>query len=196
RLDWEVMMSIAFEPMTTEQMLALPEDESVERELIAGELRERPMTKRNYPHSRIQANLCFVLKRWSQAQPEPRGAVVAGEAAIRLRRNPDTTVGVDVAYLSPQTVQANAKDARVVDGVPLLVVEILSPSDKHEEISAKVRTYLDAGVSLVLVVDPDLELITACRPGVPPESFNTTHELVGDPYLPGLRVLVAEIFSI
>ena len=42
--------------MTTEELLALPEDD-VERWLIDGELRERPMTVRNRFHSRVMVRV-------------------------------------------------------------------------------------------------------------------------------------------
>ena len=45
-------MATASSLMTTEELLALPED-GTDRWLIAGELRERPMTKRNRFHSRV-----------------------------------------------------------------------------------------------------------------------------------------------
>jgi Uma2 family endonuclease len=64
----------------------------------------------------------------------PKGEVLVGEAGIRLRRNPDTTVGVDVAYISAETADTNPDPERMVEGVPVLIVEILSPSDKHREI--------------------------------------------------------------
>ncbi len=42
--------------MTAEEMLALPEDD-IGRELINGELREEPMTRRNQWHSGTEANI-------------------------------------------------------------------------------------------------------------------------------------------
>src|SRR6266496_810012 len=87
--------------LTTEQLLAMPED-GKERWLIRGELREKEMTGRNRGHSRIEAKIAYLLRRWLETQPKPQGEVLVGEAGVRLRRNPDSSVGVDVAYLSPQ----------------------------------------------------------------------------------------------
>ena len=86
--------------MTTEELLSFPED-GTDRWLIAGELRKRPMTRRNRYHSRTIVRLARFLDTWLDGQPEPRGQVLAGEAGIILRRDPDTTVGVDVAYVEP-----------------------------------------------------------------------------------------------
>src|SRR4051794_29039268 len=88
--------------MTTEELLALPDD-GVERWLIRGQLREKrdtDTTKRNRFHSRIMVRVGKFLDNWLDQQPEPRGAVLCGEAGVRLRQDPDTTVGVDVVYVS------------------------------------------------------------------------------------------------
>jgi len=87
--------------MTTEELLALPDD-GVERWLINGELREKPMTVRHRFHSSVMVCVSTVLKNWRDQQPEPRGVVYCGEAGVRLHRNPDTTVGVDVTYVPPK----------------------------------------------------------------------------------------------
>jgi Uma2 family endonuclease len=112
-----------------------------------------------------------------------------------LRRNPDSTVGIDVAYISAELAAGTPEGARLIDGVPVLAVEILSPSDKQEEIAEKVREYLDVSVPLVWVVEPVFRTVTVYCPGAEPELFNVRHDLSGDPHLPGFRVPVADIFK-
>src|ERR687890_471834 len=122
-------MTLAVRPelMTTEQLLALPDD-GKERWLIRGELREKEMTRRNRGHSRAEGKIAYLLHKWMDTLSGPRGEVLVGEAGVRLRRNPDTTVGVDVAYVSPQTADADPHENRFLEGIPVLVVEILSAS--------------------------------------------------------------------
>lgn len=180
--------------MNTEDLLALPED-GMERELIRGELRERPMTRRNPRHSRGTTNVAFFLKDWLRRQPEPRGEVLTGEAGFRLRHNPDTTVGIDVAYISAELSAATPADAGLVEGVPILAVEILSPNDTQNNILDKVDVYLECGVALVWVVEPRHQTVTVYQSGTEPEFFNAKEELEGGPSLPGFRVLVGDLFS-
>ena len=189
-------MTLATRPetMTTEQFLALPDD-GKERWLVAGELREREMTRRNRGHSRVEMKIGYLLRKWMETQPVPRGEVLGGEAGVRLRRNPDTTLGVDVAYISPQTADANPHDHGFLDGIPVLVVEVLSPSDTEEDVNEKLRSYLDAGVSLVWIVDPTFRTITVYRADAEPELFNATQTISGEPHLPGFRVAVREVFE-
>jgi Uma2 family endonuclease len=190
------MMTIATAAplMTTEELLALPDD-GVDRELIRGHLVERPMTRRSRPHSRTEARFAMILGQWLEGQPEPKGEVLSGEAGVRLRRNPDSTVGVDVAYISAATAQETPDNAFLIEGPPVLAVEILSPSDTQEEILEKVREYLDTGVKLVWLVEPKFRTVVVYRPDSEPVLYNVQQELPGDPHLPGLRVKVAEIFA-
>jgi Uma2 family endonuclease len=179
--------------MTTEEMLALPEN-GIERWLIRGQLRERPMTVRNRWHSRILIRVAKFLDNWLDAQPEPRGAVLGGEAGCRLRRDPDTVVGIDVVYVSPEVAARRSDETTLIDGVPVLAVEILSPNDTQDVIHEKVRDYLEAGVSLVWVIDPQDQSVRIYQAGKKPEFVNTDQELSGEPYLPGFRVPMAQLF--
>jgi Uma2 family endonuclease len=180
--------------MTTEELLKLPEDDGTERELIRGELRERPMTKRNRIHTAVESMVAYYLNAWRLTQPEPRGRVHSGEAGCILRRNPDTTVGVDVVYLSPQQAAAVPAGTTLIDGPPVLAVEILSPTDRQDEITEKVQEYLTAGVAHVWVIEPIFRTAIVYRPGGVPEPLNETGELTAEPHLPGFRVRVADLF--
>jgi len=180
--------------MTTEEMLALPEN-GMDRELIRGQLREKPMTMRNHRHSRVEARVAKHLGNWLDTQPEPRGEVVSGEAGFRLRRDPDTSVGIDVAYVSPELAATTPDSVAFFDGVPVLAVEILSPSDRQEEIDEKIALYLESGVLVVWIINPRFRTVTVHRPGAEPELFNALQELSGEPHLPDFRVPVAKLFS-
>jgi Uma2 family endonuclease len=180
--------------MTAEEFLALPDD-GKERDLIRGELREWDIrTYRSRRHGRTEARTAQHLWNWSDRQPEPRGEVMDGDVGFRIRRNPDTILGIDVAYISAELARKTPEDASVIDGLPTLMVEVLSPSNTQEQITEKVQQCLAAGVPLVWVADPVFRTVTVYRPGAEPELFNSHQELVGDPLLPGLRVPVAALF--
>lgn len=190
--------------MTTEQLLALPDD-GVERWLIRGQLREKPaslgqlrgkkMTVRNRWHSRVMIRVGYLLESWLQQQPEPRGSVLGGEAGVRLRRDPDSTVGVDVVYVSAEVAARCPDDTTLIDGVPVLAVEILSPNDTQDEINDKIDEYLAVGVPVVWIIDTRHRTVTIYRPDQEPEMVNAGQELSGEPHLPGFRVPVASLFT-
>jgi|SRR5579884_2425974 len=180
--------------MTTEQLLAMPDD-GVERWLIRGQLREKPKTYRDRWSSRVLARVAHFLEDWREQQPHPRGSVLGGNAGVRLRRDPDTMLSIDAVYISAEAAAANPDDAAVIDGVPALAVEILSPNDTVEEIHEKIDEYLTAGVLLVWIIDPRRRTVMLYRPGQEPEFVNARQELSGEPELPGFRVRVADLFA-
>ncbi len=187
-------MATATRLMTAEEFLALPDD-GTDRWLIAGELRERPMTVRNRFHSRVTIRVGKFLDNWLDEQPEPRGQIVGGEAGLILTHEPVTIVGIDIAYISAEVMVRQTEDSTLIDGVPTLAVEILSPSDTIEDINEKIDGYLAAKVALIWIIDPYRRTVTVHKPDSEPELFNVRDELSADPHLPGFRIPVARFFE-
>jgi Uma2 family endonuclease len=179
--------------MTAEELLGLPEN-GTDRELMRGELKEKPMTYRNRFHVQAVAKITHLLFQWLERQPADNGVVASGEVGCILRRDPDTVVGIDVAYFSAELMARQTDETTLVEGPPKLAVEVLSPSDKTEEIRDKVLEYLAAGVEMVWIVDPYFYTVTVHRPTAPPEMFNNEETLSGGATLPGLEIAVAELF--
>lgn len=180
--------------VTVEELLAMPED-GMDREVIRGQLKERPMTYRNRFHARVVARISFLLTQWQERSTPGQGQIHAGEAGCILRRDPDTIVGIDVAYFSAEVMDRQSEETTLVEGPPKLAVEVLSPSDKTEGVRDKVLEYLSAGVQLVWVVDPYFHTVTVHRPDAPPEMFNDQQMLSGAEVLPSLEIPVVEMFS-
>ena len=181
---------------TVEDWLAMPDD-GVDRWIINGQLRERKdpeMTKRNRFHSALVTRIGQLIGNWIDTQPEPRGEVYGGEVGVYLRRNPDSAVGIDVVYMQPGAVTEETDGTTMIDGIPTLAIEILSPSNTVEEVTEKTASYLKAGVPLVWVVDPYFRTVAVYCPNQPPEMFNTTHTLNCDPHMPGFSVPVIRLF--
>jgi Uma2 family endonuclease len=191
-------MATASSLMTTEELLALPED-GTDRWLIAGELRERPregsMSYRNRFYSRVMTRVAKFLDNWLDEQTEPRGQVLTGDAGVRLQRDPDTTFGVDVVYVSYEVISRQTADSTTIDGIPTLAVEILSPRDTIEDVNEKVDADLAAQVPIVWIIDPHRRTVTVHKPGAEPELFNIRGELSAEPHLPGFRVAVTRLFE-
>jgi Uma2 family endonuclease len=181
--------------MTTEELLALPESEDVDRELIRGQLVEEPMSRRTPKHSKIMVNLSRLIHSWREKQSGPKGGVFAGDCTFRVRRRPDTTVGIDVAYVSPELAAQTPEDATFIDGVPVLAIEILSPSDTYSRMAKKVREYLANGVGLVWVVDPYMNVVYVHRPQRKPELLTLDDELSAEPLMSEFRIPVAVVFE-
>jgi Uma2 family endonuclease len=186
------IMSTATELMTWEEFLALPDD-GMEHDLIRGELRTRTITRRNRSHSRTEARISYLLETWFESQPENRGQIISGEAGFRLSRDPDVGVGIDVAYVSHEVCRSSEGSA-YFEGPPVLAVEILSPSDKQEEIDEKISLYLEMGVAIVWVINPRFKTVTVYRPNVKPAFFHEDQTIDAEPHLPGFRAAVRDFF--
>ena len=181
--------------MTSDDLFVLPHNKKIDRWLFRGELRESKVTKRNPNHAGAVMALGGILREWLKTQLKPRGKIYGGEAYFRIRKDPDTNVGIDVALATADQRARVRKKSSYVEGAPIFAAEILSPSDKQKEIDETIEEYLDCGVKLLWIVDPTDETVTVYRPGRPPELFNATQEVSGDPELPGFRCSVAEIFE-
>ena len=187
-------MAVGTNLMTTEELLALPDD-GVDRELIRGELREHPTTTRSGPHCLAMANLSRLLSICVRQQVRPRGRVYTSGVPVRIRRDPDTFVGADLVYLAPGQAARTSASATYLDEAPAIVIEILSPSDTAEGVAEKIGEYLAAGVGQVWVVNTFFKTVTVYRPDARPVLFNDEQELSAEPQMPGFRAPVAEVFE-
>src|SRR4051812_21903087 len=129
---------------TGEVLAALLEDEKFERWVIDGELRERPMTRRSPSHAGAITALAALLGQWGQTRPMPAPRGFSAGIYFRFRKDPEGSVGVNIAV--PPAVQAATvtPNLRFLDGPPILAVEVLSASDVHEDVHEKLEAYLDA----------------------------------------------------
>jgi hypothetical protein len=75
------------------------------------------------------------------------------------------------------------------------VVEIVSPMDKYTDITRKVDRYLEDGVRLVWVIDPQRRKAAVYAPSQPPLLVNETDMLRGDDIIPGFEIQLAELFK-
>ncbi|HXD88773.1 MAG TPA: Uma2 family endonuclease [Urbifossiella sp.] len=167
----------------------------IDRWLFRGELRESEARKNNPGHAKATASLSYVLGSWISDQPHPRGRVYSGECYFRIRKDPETNVGIDVAISTPEQAAATKKKASFVDGPPLLAVEVLSPYDKMKDIDEAIEEYLDCGVRVVWIVNPYSETVAVYRAGQEPRHYSLSEQLPGGPELPGFQCCVAEIFE-
>ena len=171
-------------PMSVEEFLALP-DNGVHRELIQGRVQgagndsQEPDSFADRGHGSPMN-----LVDWLRQQPEPRGEVVCGEAGFRLKGTKESLVGIDVALVGPDLVARTGEKQLIYDGPPILAVEILSSSDKHEDTVDTVATYLEVG-TVVWVVNPDFQTVSVFRQGQPARTFKSTRSFPPIPTCPG-----------
>lgn len=83
---------------------------------------------------------------------------------------------------------------RFLPGAPDLAIEVLSHSDRPDEVEAKAAAYLTAGTRLVWIVDPACGRVTEHRSLLAPRTLSGDDDLKVEDLLPGFSVKVSELF--
>lgn len=159
-------------------------------ELIRGEL--VMMSPAGGEHGRIAMLMAieiggFVLKH-------RLGDVYAAETGFHIEAMPDTVRAPDVAFIAAARSKAT-RTRKFIRGAPDLVVEVLSPEDRPRQVREKFKQWIDSGVRLAWVVDPDERSVTVHRPMQRAVSLGIADVLCGDDVLPGFELKVADIFG-
>jgi Uma2 family endonuclease len=161
------------------------------RELIEGEI--TPISPTQMLHGRLVSQLTRILAAYAEAHD--LGVVMAGEVGVYIRRNPDTIRAADLLYISRDRL-AEASPQGFLDVAPELVVEITSPSDRWGDVRRKLRDYFEAGVTAVLVVEPDETLISLFRSPTELQELGGADILELPDILPGFKTAVAELLTL
>jgi Uma2 family endonuclease len=166
-----------------------PENDGRWLELVRGEVIELPPPTKI--HGRVCANASFELETYVRRRGF--GYVVSNDSGTLLERDPDTVRGPDVALFEDAATfeELHPKYGEVP---PILAVEVLSPDTKVSLLNSKIDDYLDNGVKLVWVVDPETRTVRVYLPGKQPVTLKPDKELDGGDVLPAFRCKVADFF--
>jgi Uma2 family endonuclease len=118
-------------------------------ELVRGVLVVRELP--GYRHGEVTARLAKLLM--DHVDAHGLGSVVIGDTGFKLASAPDTVRGPDIAFVQRDRLPHPVPEG-FAEFAPDLAVEVLSPNDRPGEILAKVADWLNAGTSVVWVVDP------------------------------------------
>ena len=156
-------------------------------ELIRGRLvvREPPSTW----HGLVSANVCYFISHF--VRQRKLGDVFAQDTGFKIESNPDTVRAPDVAFLAREraaTIPARGYAALAPD----LAVEVRSPNDRTGELLAKVAAWLDAGVRIVWVIDPERREARVYRPDGSLDIIAAGGSLDGEDVLPGFSVSLSD----
>src|SRR5689334_14298919 len=120
-----------------------------------------------FKHGRVAARITSRLS--SYVEERDLGHVFSHDTFILLRRDPDLVRGPDLGYVSFGRLPRDQEPGGILAVIPELVVEVRSPSDSWTGLFAKVVEYLQAGVSIVLVLDTETSTASVYRPQALPQ---------------------------
>lgn len=183
-------MSNSTDHVTTAEQLASMPDDGKRYELVDGLL--RMMSPAGSEHGRIAAELLLQIGQY--AKQHRLGRTYAAETGFLIQRDPDTVLAPDASFVSHDRLAGLTGERGYLPLAPDLIAEVVSPHDRTRDVAAKVRTWLAAGVGVVLVVDPELATVQVHRPGRRPDSFSEGHVDLHD-VLPGFQLDLADVFN-
>lgn len=173
---------------TPEDLLHMPDGKSFE--LVNGQLVEKNM---GFESSFIGGQLFLFLANYCYSKG--LGWVLPADTSYQCFSDDLTKVRKpDVSFLAASRVVGNHPKGHC-KLVPDLVVEVVSPNDEFSQVSIKVHEYLDAGVHLVWVVDPEGEEVLVYRRDDTRAILTSKDYLDGEGIVPGFRCLVADLFK-
>jgi len=149
----------------------------------------------SYNHSWVQAALTSLL--WNDER-----FTILTELSLDISQCDFTQYGVKAkdelkpdicAYPSENGFQEF--DIIKMTNMPLLVIEILSPSQGTKELKDKVRAYFDLGVKSSWLVIPDVQLITVyAKPGQF-KNFDVQHDTEVVDEVMDIHLPIAKVFG-
>lgn len=159
-------------------------------ELVNGVVTRLPMP--GFEHGEICLNAGALIRE--VVKRDKLGRVVSNDSFIRT--SPTGCRGADVAYVSYATLPADVPIPKGPITPPLeLVVEVRSPSDPYRAVADKAYEYLDAGVRVVLVIDPETQSAGVFRLNELPVRFHNGDVVTLPDILPGFAVPVSKFFE-
>ena len=170
--------------MTAEQFDQRPVEDGRRWELLDGELID--MASSTSGHNRIALELGSRFLTFLKAYPY---GVVIPETEFALGR--DRRLQPAMAVFSLEAWQRVNEWKVPVLEIPLIAVEVVSPSESAILLNRKIKAYLDAGVKEVWIIYPDTKEIYVF------DSIIARHYEVGQtletPFLPGFSVAISDL---
>jgi Uma2 family endonuclease len=172
---------------TDADLMGLPRD-GRKYELVDGEIRVTPAGMR---HEDIAAELLMRLRLFAKQQG--LGKVLGSSTGYRL---PNGNIrSPDVSFVTQERLPDGKAPVGFGELAPDLAVEILSPEDSKRQVLEKVGEYLEAGVRLVWVIDPEQRRAAVHRSLTEVRELAEDGQLEGEDVIPGFSGRLSEILA-
>ncbi|MCL4461254.1 MAG: Uma2 family endonuclease [Nitrospirae bacterium] len=184
------MKTAPLKEWTYEEFLTLPEGGPSRYEIIDGELYMTPSP--NIRHQRISRKLLLVIGKFLETHP--LGEVFDAPCDVVFSQDPLQVAEPDLIFVSK--AHAAIITEKNIQGVPDLLVEILSPGTAATDRRVKRTLYERFGVPEYWIVDPDAEIVQVFR--LSDGRYGTClefhkNDVLDSPFLPGLSIPLSEV---
>jgi Uma2 family endonuclease len=190
-MNGTVQEHVATEPTVSAEAFFDAPDDGFLYELVRGEVRR--MTPAGFRHGAVAAQIVFLLQ--SFVKPRGLGVVGTAETGFVLARGPDTVRAPDVWFVARDRIPAEPSSEGFGQLAPDLAVEVMSPSDRPDDVQGKILEYFAAGTRAVWVAFPRTRTVTVYRAPQSIRLLSPEESLSGEDVVPGFSCRVAELFE-
>ena len=176
--------------MTADELLEISDD-GHRHELVKGELRK--MAPAGSEHGVLIVRLTWRLAQY--VEEHRLGVFFAAETGFRIESDPDTVRAPDIAFVRQERIPDTGIPKGYWEGAPDLAVEVISPSDTYVEVEDKVFDWINAGTSMVWVVNPRRKTVTVHYSLKDSIVLTEEDELNGGDVIEGFHCRVGEMFA-
>lgn len=145
-----------------------------------------------FRHGRVCSRI--VVKIGSFVEEHDLGETVCNDTGIITERDPDTVRGADVAYYSYARIPRGECPQGYPAAAPEIVFEVVSPGNTRREVTRKIGEYIQVGVNVVCVVDPQFKTVNLHYPELPSATLTADDPLLFAE-LPGFSLPVSKLFE-
>jgi len=180
----------AIKVTTAEDLFKLPMGNGSRYELVHGEL--KTMAPAGFDHGEV--TLLAAARLLNFVRPRRLGRVCGAETGFLLHRQPDHVRAADAAFITAVRLPLSRRLKGFSEIAPDLVVEVVSPSDRWTDVAAKAVDWLEHGVSVVWILDPETRTAQIWRATGVVDRRGNDEEIDAEPVIPGFRCATSEMF--
>jgi Uma2 family endonuclease len=173
-------------PITEEELMRLPHD-GRKWEMEDGRLTEVPT---NFFHDAIGINLIGLMLPYTRK----RGFMSSGQAGFHT--SDDDIRAPDVSFTRKERIPGGIPPNSFGVNTPDLCVEIISLSERREQMTRKVQEYFDGGAVQVWHVFPERQEVVVFTSPADTQTLGAGDVLDAGGLLPGFSCRVSDLFDL
>lgn len=174
---------------TPEDLLSMPDGDRYE--LVDGQLLERNVSALS---SYIAARIVTALSNFNDTKKF--GWVFGDNTSFQCFPDaPGKVRKPDSAFITRGRMSVDeVRNQGHIKFAPDLVLEVVSPNDLAYEVNRKIEEWLEAGVKIVWVIDPEAKKVHIHRADGTATKLRESDDLSAEEVLPGFRCRISELF--
>ncbi len=174
--------------LTIEEFENLHDASGDRLELVRGRVVREPPA--GGQHGLIGSNAGYFIRKYLEANPI--GHCFNSDTGFILSMEPSIVRAPDVSFV--RTERLPDVPTGYIPVPPDIAMEIVSPTDRFNDVQQKVRDYLEAGTTVIWLIQPRTRSLTIYRKSSPPSELSENDDLTDQELLPGFEIPVARLF--